>query len=76
LSIATHTAEVAQRAASAAQYGGGAGAFYFGMTANEVAAYGGLAIAALGFITSTAINWYFKAQHLRLAKERLEAPDE
>lgn len=31
-----------------ATYSGGVSAFWFGMTANEIAAYGGLAIAIIG----------------------------
>lgn len=71
MSITTDIAEKAQTAASAAQYGGGASAFYFGMTANELAAYVGATVAVLGFFANTGINWYFKRQELKLLRERM-----
>lgn len=64
---AAHT--VLGKAASAATYGGSGAAVYFGMTANEIAAFGGLLIAFTGLL----INVWFKHQHLKLAKAKLEA---
>lgn len=40
-----------------------------GYTATELAAYGGLLIAALSFIVNAAMNFYFKRQHLKLAEK-------
>jgi len=40
----------------------------FGLSANEFAAVAGVCIALLTF----ALNWYYKAQHLRLVRERYE----
>jgi hypothetical protein len=57
---------VAQKAASAATYAGGSAAVYGGLTANEIAAFGGLAIGVIGYLT----NLWFKAQHLKLAREQ------
>ena len=54
--------------ANTAQYGGSSGAVYFGLSSGEwqiIGVVGGLVIAAFGF----AINWYYKAQHLRLARK-------
>lgn len=45
-------------------------AVLLGMTANEIAALGGLAVAVIAMIVNAAINVYFKAQHLRIARER------
>lgn len=54
--------------ASTAQYGGSGGAFYFCLSAGEwqiIGVAGGLLVAVLGF----AVNWYYKEQHLRLARK-------
>ena len=56
------------KAATTAQYGGSASAVYFGLTANEIAAFGGLIIAIVGLI----VNIWYKHQHLRLAKKKVE----
>lgn len=53
------------KAASAATYGGSAGAVYFGLTANEFAAFGGLAIAMIGLV----VNIWYKHLHYKLAKK-------
>lgn len=55
-----------EKAASAATYGGSASAVFFGLTANEFAAIGGLATALVGLL----INVWFKFQHLELAKKK------
>lgn len=71
--IAHHAAgTVITKAATAAQYGGSGAALYFGLTANEIAAFGGLAIAVIGFF----VNWWYKHQHLQLAKKKLEETDD
>lgn len=38
-------------------YAGGGSAFLFGMTANEVAAIGGLIIAAIGLVINVFFKW-------------------
>lgn len=55
---------VIERTANAATYGGSASAVFFGLTANEFAAVGGVLIALLGLL----VNIWFKLQHLELAK--------
>lgn len=62
-------AAVVQRVANGATYVGSGSAMYFGYTANEIAAFGGLIVAILGLIISQCMNWYFKAQHLKLARK-------
>ena len=52
--------------ANQAQYAGSGAAVFFGLTANEVAALGGLLIAFLGLV----INVYYKHQHYKLAREQ------
>jgi hypothetical protein len=60
------------KASTAATYGGSATAVFFGLTANEFAALGGLAIGIIGLIIST---WY-KHQHLKIAKKNQKANSE
>lgn len=43
-------------AAKTATYGGGASAFVFGLTANEVAALGGLAVGVIGLCVQVYYN--------------------
>lgn len=38
-------------------YAGGGSAFLFGMTANEIAAIGGLIIASIGLIINAVFKW-------------------
>lgn len=54
------------KAATTAQYGGSGAAVYFGLTANEIAAFGGLIIALIGLL----VNIWYKHQHLKIAKEK------
>lgn len=56
------------KAATTAQYGGSGAAVYFGLTANEIAAFGGLIIAIIGL----AVNIWYKHQHLQIAKRKAE----
>jgi hypothetical protein len=65
----THT--LASKAATTATYGGSSAAVYFGMTANEIAAFGGLAIAVIGLL----VNWWYKHQHLKLVKKKIDEQD-
>lgn len=55
--------------ANKATYGGAGAAFVGGMTANEVAAYGGLLIAAIGAI----VSWYYKRKDSRMRSEEHSA---
>ena len=71
--VMTHEAATAvTKAATTAQYAGSAGAVYFGLTANEIAAFGGLGIAVIGFF----VNWWYKHQHFKIAKRKAELGDE
>lgn len=60
------------KAATTAQYGGSGAAVYFGLTANEIAAFGGLIIAIIGL----AVNIWYKHQHLKIAKEKAKADED
>lgn len=48
----------------------GSGAFLAGMTANEIAAYGGLLIAAAGLL----VNVWFRWQSLKIERHRAGLP--
>lgn len=63
-----HAAEVA---AQKATYAAAGGTLVLGLTANELAALGGLFIAAISMLISAGISFYFKWQHLKLARERV-----
>ncbi len=60
--------DIIAKTSSVATYGGSASAVFFGLTANEFAALGGLAIAVIGLL----INIWFKYQHLKIAKKQLD----
>lgn len=55
-----------ERHASATSFIGAFTAVFGGLSANEIAAYGGLFVGAIGMI----VNWYYKAKEDRRA-ERL-----
>jgi hypothetical protein len=59
-------AELINRWSSKATYGGGSVAFVGGLSANELAAVGGLVIGVAGLI----INVVFKILHYQLARQR------
>ena len=44
---------------------GGSAAFFGGLTANELAAFGGLLVGFIGLL----IQWYYKRKEIRLRKE-------
>lgn len=60
---------VLTKTTAAATYGGGIVAFVGGLSANEIAAYGGLAVAVLAWLSNTIITIYFKYAHLKLSRE-------
>lgn len=60
--------DIATKSSAIATYGGSASAVFFGLTANEFAALGGLGIAVIGLL----INIWFKYQHLKIAKKQLD----
>jgi hypothetical protein len=70
MTISQTVEAVAAKAAPAATYGGGSVAFIGGLTANEVAAVGGLVIGCIGLL----VNWYYKHKHYKLAERRMEEP--
>ena len=60
---------VVEAVTSKVTYGAAGSALLFGLTANELAAVSGIVVAALALIINTATSWYFKSQHLKLARD-------
>ena len=60
------TVAMAQKITSATTYGGSGVAMYFGLTANEIAAFGGLFVAVIGLVANIWITWHFKSKHYKL----------
>lgn len=56
------TTTAVEKVAQIATYGGGGSAVFFGLTANEIAAFIGAACAVAGLV----VNWFYKARHYRL----------
>ena len=72
---------IINKVANTATYAGSSAAVFFGLTANEIAAFGGLIIAIIGLW----VSWYYKHQHkkqqlahyARIEKgQRSEEPEE
>lgn len=66
----------AEVAAQKATYMAAGGTVILGLTANEVAALGGLLVAFIAMVVNAAITWHFKSEHLKLSRERAEDGDE
>lgn len=72
----TAAAATAAKVSQTATYAGSASAVFFGLTANELAAVGGLILGFIGLVANTAITIYFKAKHLKLAEQQARAGDD
>jgi ABC-type proline/glycine betaine transport system permease subunit len=68
-------AAIVQKIATGVQHVGAGTAVFAGLTANEVAAIGGLLVAIVGLVVSQCMNWWFKWQHLKLARENAKASE-
>ena len=60
------------KTATTATYTGSASAVIFGLSANEFAAVAGVLIALAGLV----VNIWFKAQHLKIARQKAEANED
>ena len=74
--VETAAAAGAAKVAQTATYVGSGAAVFFGLTANELAAVGGLIIGAVGLIANTVITVYFKYRHLELAQKQASSGDD
>ena len=59
---------IMERHASTTTFVGSFTAIFGGLSANEIAAYGGLFIGAIGML----VNWYYKAKEDRRAERALQ----
>ncbi|WP_041646651.1 HP1 family phage holin [Aromatoleum aromaticum] len=64
------------KASAAITYTAAGSTVILGMTANEFAALGGLAIAGLAFVTNAVITWWYKREHLKIARARAQLEDD
>lgn len=67
--MANTTHNIAPVVAKVSTYGGGAGAVVFGLTANDIAAYCGVAIGLAGLL----MGWYYKRREDQRRAQRHEA---
>ena len=74
--VETAAAATATKVAQTATFAGSASAVFFGLTANELAAIGGLILGFVGLVANTAITIYFKSRHLKLAQQQARASDD
>ena len=72
----TAAAATATKVAQTTTFAGSASAVFFGLTANELAAIGGLILGFVGLVANTAITVYFKSRHLKLAEQQARAGDD
>lgn len=74
--VAAHKiASAVQVAGTGIAVGSGSG-LVFGLTPTEwsvVGIIGGLAVAVIGVAAKTCVDWYFQAQHLNIARARLDS---
>ncbi len=68
--MAADTASTLTKTSTAATYAAAGNAVFMGLTANELAAVGGLVVAVLSMVIGHAINVWFKYQHLVLARSK------
>ncbi|MDE1545933.1 hypothetical protein PTW32_10925 [Dechloromonas agitata] len=60
----------AEIAANKATFVASGASIFLGLTANEIAALGGLVVALLALIINAVMNWHFKSQHLKIARAK------
>lgn len=56
---------IINKVATTATYAGSSAAVFFGLTANEIAAFGGLFVALIGLW----VSWYYKHQYKKQQRE-------
>ncbi len=61
--LAIKTSNVVTQAAAA-------GTVYFGLTLNEIGVIVGIIVGVVGLIGQLSLTWYYKHQHLQLARQK------
>lgn len=69
-SIGETATDIGLRATSVATYTGSGAAVIFGLTANEIAALGGLAVASIAAFANITLTWWYKHKHYQLARAK------
>lgn len=64
------TGAVAIKTANAVTQAAAAGTVYFGLTLNELGVIVGMFVAIVGLIGQLTLTWYYKHQHLELARQK------
>lgn len=67
--LAIKTANVVTQAAAA-------GTIYFGLTLNEIGVIVGIFVGVVGLIGQLSLTWYYKHQHLQLARQKRAADND
>lgn len=70
------TGAVAIKVANAVTQTAAAGTVYFGLTLNEIGVIVGMLVAVLGLIGQIGLTWYYKHQHLQIARQKRASDDE
>ena len=64
------TGAVAIKVAGTVTQAAAAGTVYFGLTLNEIGVVIGMLVAVIGLIGQIGLTWYYKHQHLELARKK------
>lgn len=67
--LAIKTANVVTQAAAACTV-------YFGLTLNEIGVIVGILVGVIGLIGQLSLTWYYKHQHLQLARQKRAADND
>jgi hypothetical protein len=70
------TGAVAIKVANAVTQTAAAGTVYFGLTLNELGVVVGILVAIVGLIGQLSLTWYYKHQHLQLARQKRAADND
>lgn len=64
------TEAIAVKAANIVTQSAAAGTIYFGLTLNELGVIVGIIVAIVGLVGQLGLTWYYKHQHLELARKK------
>lgn len=70
------TGAVAIKVAGTITQAAAAGTVYFGLTLNEIGVVIGMLVAVIGLIGQLSLTWYYKHQHLQLARQKRASDNE
>lgn len=70
------TGAVAIKTATVVTQAAAAGTVYFGLTLNELGVVVGMLVAIVGLIGQLGLTWYYKHQHLQIARKKRAADND